>query len=508
MKKKEVLRRLSAISMAAMMTVTMVPSTAFAADEIFSDAETEITAEADEAEEDISAAEDISDADLEEETPVTDEDDISGSVDTEESGDSEETPAFTDDKSSAEEVAVSDAGEGTPAADATVHMTVSVSGSLASAKDGTLMADRDVTVKDLDGNGILTYDEALVAAHNEYYEGGSAAGYASEEGQYGLGIKKFWGDESGAFGYWVNDTSCSSLSDPVKADDYLNAYVYKDKAAYSDAYTKFEKNSYEVTAGMPLTVTVQKAIYDESYNMSFAACEGSTLTAYDSSFKALAQDAYTVDDYKVTFAKAGTYYLAIGGTDTLNLVPAVTKVTVKEKTEEKQYLQTLELQNVSYYEPGQSEYTCKIPAINKYLRVRAKISDTAPEGSTATAKYYDYNAKKEVTKVLPTYPTDLRDIVDSGLETDTFTITVGKDEDVQVYTIHITRSVYMKETLTLSDGRDIPQMDGIMYLSENTGDSIAITVNGYGAKLDVNGIPFESNEQFLYKFFRLESMMV
>ena len=500
MKKKEVLRRLSAISMSAMMTVTMVPSTAFAADEIFSDAETEITAEADEAEEDISAAEDISDADLEEETPVTDEDDISGSVDTEESGDSEETPVFTDDESNAEEVAVSDAGEGTPAADATVHMTVSVSGSLASAKDGTLMADRDVTVKDLDGNGILTYDEALVAAHNEYYEGGSAAGYGTAVSeQYGLYLTKFWGDESGAFGYWVNDASCNSLSDPVKADDYLNAYVYKDKTAYSDAYTRFEKNSYEATAGMPVTVAVQKATYDESYNMSFAACEGSTLTAYDSSFKALAQEDYTVDGYKVTFAKAGTYYLATGGTDSLNLVPAVAKVTVKEKTEEKQYLQTLDLQGVSYYEPGQSEYTCKIPAINKYLRVRAKISDTAPEGSTVTAKYYDYSAKKEVTKVLPTYATDLRDIVDSGLETDTFTITVGKDEDVQVYTIHITRSVYMVEKLTLPDGSAIPQMDGVMYLSENTGDSIAITVNGYGAKLDVNGTPVESNEQFLYK---------
>lgn len=37
MKKKELMRRLSAIAMAAMMTVTMIPSNAFAADIDFSD---------------------------------------------------------------------------------------------------------------------------------------------------------------------------------------------------------------------------------------------------------------------------------------------------------------------------------------------------------------------------------------------------------------------------------------------------------------------------------------
>ncbi len=41
------------------------------------------------------------------------------------------------------------------------------------------MADRDVTVKDIDKNGILTYDEALIAAHDEYYNDGAIAGYAT-----------------------------------------------------------------------------------------------------------------------------------------------------------------------------------------------------------------------------------------------------------------------------------------------------------------------------------------
>ena len=57
MKKKELLKRLSAISMAAMMTVTAVPANTFAADIEFSDGEAE-TAEAQEDSADISVEED------------------------------------------------------------------------------------------------------------------------------------------------------------------------------------------------------------------------------------------------------------------------------------------------------------------------------------------------------------------------------------------------------------------------------------------------------------------
>lgn len=61
MKKKELLKRLSAISMAAMMTVTAVPANTFAADIEFSDGEAE-TAEAQEDSADISVEEDTGSA--------------------------------------------------------------------------------------------------------------------------------------------------------------------------------------------------------------------------------------------------------------------------------------------------------------------------------------------------------------------------------------------------------------------------------------------------------------
>ena len=54
------------------------------------------------------------------------------------------------------------------------------------ANGGLEIANSEVTVKDLDGDGKLTIDEALFAAHEAYYKGGAAAGYASYGNQIGL----------------------------------------------------------------------------------------------------------------------------------------------------------------------------------------------------------------------------------------------------------------------------------------------------------------------------------
>lgn len=62
------------------------------------------------------------------------------------------------------------------AADAVVTLTVSNRGVLATAADGSVMANKEVTVKDIDSDGKLTFDEALVAAHAAY---NSADGYAA-----------------------------------------------------------------------------------------------------------------------------------------------------------------------------------------------------------------------------------------------------------------------------------------------------------------------------------------
>ena len=98
MKKKELMNRLSAISMAVMMTVTMIPSNAYAADELFSDVDVETTSDAgneDSADAEVSDADDTSDADIEVEEAEDDSADVNVEADEEE--DSEEVDVFSDD---------------------------------------------------------------------------------------------------------------------------------------------------------------------------------------------------------------------------------------------------------------------------------------------------------------------------------------------------------------------------------------------------------------------------
>ncbi|MBR6955888.1 MAG: hypothetical protein IKH72_02755, partial [Firmicutes bacterium] len=54
------------------------------------------------------------------------------------------------------------------ATSAEVTFTLSNQGVLAKATDGTAVVEKPVTVTDLNGDGTLTYDEALAAAHESY----------------------------------------------------------------------------------------------------------------------------------------------------------------------------------------------------------------------------------------------------------------------------------------------------------------------------------------------------
>lgn len=208
----------------------------------------------------------------------------------------------------------------TPAS-GTVTVTIANAGQL-------VMMQQEVTVSDQNGDGRLNVDEALYAAHEIGYTGGAAAGYGSADTTYGRSITKLWGDTSGAYGYWLNHASCWSLDDEVAAEDYLAAFVYQDATTWSDAYSKFDSDSY--TAVDSLTVKLEKAGYDENWNTVFAAHSGAKLTAYDSSMQKLAENDYTVKDngdgtYDVAFAADGIYYLVASDSDPI-LVPAVCQV--------------------------------------------------------------------------------------------------------------------------------------------------------------------------------------
>ncbi|MBR3836225.1 MAG: hypothetical protein IKJ69_05515 [Clostridia bacterium] len=151
---------------------------------------------------------------------------------------------------------------GTFAADDIVKVYVSV------ANKGELVAAQvAVDVKDIDSDGALTVNDALYAVHEAVYDGGAQAGYSYYTHKvYGISLGKLWGDASGNFGYYLNNSSCWSLADTVKDGDYLTAFVYKDAKLYSDTYCFFSDCTVTANKGDEIELTLNGAGYDASWN--------------------------------------------------------------------------------------------------------------------------------------------------------------------------------------------------------------------------------------------------
>lgn len=190
---------------------------------------------------------------------------------------------------------------------------------------GELVLTREtVAVTDVDGDGALTINDALFCAHEAHYEGGAEAGYASGMTDYGLSLNLLWGvDNGGSYGYRVNNASAWSLADPVKDGDHVYAYSYADLTAWSDAYTVFDRDTYEVALGQTLEVTVSSYGYDADWNEVLLPAAGAAVSAGD--INAVADDEGRA---ALTFDKAGTYLLT-ASSDTATLVPPVAVVTVR-----------------------------------------------------------------------------------------------------------------------------------------------------------------------------------
>ena len=138
MKRKELFKRLTEVSMSAMMAVTMVPTTAFASEDDFFADSLAVTDDGEASDENV--AEDFGAAQETEEDGFGSGEDFTAEAEEE----TEELSGFLD-----------EGAEATPAADATVFFTISNAGTLVSAKDGSLMAEKAVTIKDIDKNFLL-----------------------------------------------------------------------------------------------------------------------------------------------------------------------------------------------------------------------------------------------------------------------------------------------------------------------------------------------------------------
>lgn len=188
-----------------------------------------------------------------------------------------------------------------------------------------VLTQEKITATDKDNDGKITIDEALFAAHEAKYEGGAAAGYASAMSDLGLSLTKLWGVENGgSYGYYVNNASAWSLADPVKAGDYVNAFVYVDATTWSDTYCYFDKNTINGKEGDEITLTLSCAGYDESWNPVTLPVEGATIT-----INGTATTVKTSAEGKATIKLETAGKNVISATsDTMTLVPPVCVATV------------------------------------------------------------------------------------------------------------------------------------------------------------------------------------
>ena len=112
-----------------------------------------------------------------------------------------------------------------------------------------------VEKSDEDGDGNWTINDALLSAHKTKCKDG----YASAASEWGTSITKLWNDESGAFGYYLNNKMVMTdvkekLSET--SHDVIYAYVYSDTTTWSDAYTFFDQTVFTGNAKDKVTLTL------------------------------------------------------------------------------------------------------------------------------------------------------------------------------------------------------------------------------------------------------------
>ncbi len=201
-------------------------------------------------------------------------------------------------------------------------------------KGGVELSYASVTASDRNDDGIIDIDEVLYAAHDKYYDGGAAAGYASASSEYGAYIAKLWGDESGNFGYFVDNKMAMSLGDKVVAGQHVYAYVNANAYPNNDSYAYFESSSADTAAYAPLTLklTAQNG-YDENWSPKFEAYDKAQLKAYSADLKTEAEGFTAASlgsgEYKLSFKSAGEY-LVVAAAENNAIIPAVCRVSVKE----------------------------------------------------------------------------------------------------------------------------------------------------------------------------------
>ena len=157
----------------------------------------------------------------------------------------------------------------------TAYITISRYGEIVTDKDGNPVAEAPVV---LTGKESYTLDDVFSEAHELYYEGGAAAGYASADGEWGLSVTKVWGDTSGKYGYQMNlgTVSVWGLTQAVSDGDYIDLCVYENYYPETESYAKFDAYSKTVVTD-EAELTLYESYYGENWETLFRPCADATI---------------------------------------------------------------------------------------------------------------------------------------------------------------------------------------------------------------------------------------
>ncbi len=198
--------------------------------------------------------------------------------------------------------------------DITVYLSISRYGELVQSIDGEVMAYVPVA---LNGDESHNLDDVFKAAHRLYYPQGED-GYASSEGDWGLGIDMLWGDTSGNFGYQVNagQETVMGLDHPVEDRDYIDVCIYRNLYPDTESYSRFDIQRGESVIDEEFTLALSSASgYDESWNAIYSPCSDATIFVNGN------ETDYTTDDngeVTLSFSEPGTYIVTAKKTKTVD----------------------------------------------------------------------------------------------------------------------------------------------------------------------------------------------
>ncbi len=211
-------------------------------------------------------------------------------------------------------VTVEEAAKPGAADDATVYFTVSNQGVLAQTSDGQAAIELPVTVKDVNSDGILTYDEALVALHAKY----CPEGYEISAGF----VQKFWNvttDPKGSYYFLKNNEALSmgvaDKSSTVAQDDQLYACVFKDEAKWSDVICYFDSRALTAEAYKDITLNLQGSSSMAVGGYKAGSVAGAQVGVWKDGTLTAIKNAVTDSKGNVTvsFEEPGTYIVSASG---------------------------------------------------------------------------------------------------------------------------------------------------------------------------------------------------